>query len=540
MFGIEPRVRLMTSPLPRDVIEDIRDEDDLENALNKINMTDSTDTAETEPVASCSGEHQIITGAKQAAESSSKTSEESPVEVEASQYDIEAGASTAEEPLIIPPNDKDIEVITNVNQQIMTSREAAHQNLKKQDRRMTLASDKIHVPVEIGDNVIIQIPDVDRAKANLRNIVGVILQKDDQGFHKIGTKYGMLDKLYCRYEPTSDFSGVLISVPESPTTFLNPTGLMPISDVLSAFHANKHDPVKICDIFEETPIEERQLLNSLVKQQFGCHMPQLYYNVTKCIASLNFDFEFLIPRKFDVEQITLEDRQIIDYQIHGSYFINIATGLSHDIDQHVDIIMITTPQNGMQNRECETVTLMEDPVMEIVETNPPDGTDVAKIVEMGQNASLNCEQRVALALALCTSPIDDPGPPEELPHKLNSTRNDESVVTSPSTVRKQRISRFTLPRAERSAAGEFRLQYYKRKTDDIVIYEVEHQGMIAHITTNITCALELAKTHVGSHTIKLGIYNFICPNNTAELARNYAYWLYCQITDGHLNLSIRV
>ncbi|CAG9577527.1 unnamed protein product [Danaus chrysippus] len=201
MFGIEPRIGLMTSTLPRDVIEDIRDEDDLENALNKINMTDSTDTAETEPVASCSGEHQIITGGKQkAAESSSKTSEESPVEVEASQYDIEAGASTAEEPLIIPPNDKDIEVITNVNQQIMTSREAAHQNLKKQAIRMTLASDKIHVPVEIGDNVIIQIPDVDRAKANLRNIVGVVLQKDDQGFHKIGTKYGMLDKLYCMSE----------------------------------------------------------------------------------------------------------------------------------------------------------------------------------------------------------------------------------------------------------------------------------------------------------------------------------------------------
>ncbi|CAG9561120.1 unnamed protein product [Danaus chrysippus] len=201
MFGIEPRVGLMTSTLPRDVIEDIRDEDDLENALNKINMTDSTDTAETEPVASRSGEHQIITGAKQkAAESSSKTSEESPVEVEASQYDIEAGASTAEEPLIIPPNDKDIEVITNVNQQIMTSREAAHQNLKKQARRMTLASDKIHVPVEIGDNVIIQIPDVDRAKANLRNIVRVVLQKDDQDFHKIGTKYAMLDKLYCRSE----------------------------------------------------------------------------------------------------------------------------------------------------------------------------------------------------------------------------------------------------------------------------------------------------------------------------------------------------
>ncbi|XP_023241970.1 uncharacterized protein LOC111640202 [Centruroides sculpturatus] len=65
---------------------------------------------------------------------------------------------------------------------------------------MKLASDSIHAPVEIGDNIIIPIPDVDRAKADLRNIIGVILQKDEQGLHKIGTKYGILDKLYCRSE----------------------------------------------------------------------------------------------------------------------------------------------------------------------------------------------------------------------------------------------------------------------------------------------------------------------------------------------------
>ncbi|CAK1602532.1 unnamed protein product [Parnassius mnemosyne] len=64
---------------------------------------------------------------------------------------------------------------------------------------MTLTSDTIHVSREIGGNVIMQIPDVDRGKAVLRNIVGVVLQKNDQGFHKIETQYGMLDKLYCRY-----------------------------------------------------------------------------------------------------------------------------------------------------------------------------------------------------------------------------------------------------------------------------------------------------------------------------------------------------
>lgn len=202
MFGIEPRVGLMTSTLPRDIIGDIRDENDLENALKKINMMDSTNNAETEPVASCSGQHQIITRTKREdTESSSKTRGESPITAEASESDNEAEASTTVESLIIPLNDKNLEVVKDVNRQIIISRETAHQNLKKQAKRMTLASDAIHVPVEIGDNVIIRIPDVDRAKADLRNIVGVVLQKDEQGFHKIGTKYGILDKLCCRYAP---------------------------------------------------------------------------------------------------------------------------------------------------------------------------------------------------------------------------------------------------------------------------------------------------------------------------------------------------
>ncbi|XP_023225134.1 uncharacterized protein LOC111626083 [Centruroides sculpturatus] len=65
---------------------------------------------------------------------------------------------------------------------------------------MKLASDSIHASIEISDNIIIPIPDIDRVKADLRNIIGVILQKDEQGLHKFGTKYGILDKLYCKSE----------------------------------------------------------------------------------------------------------------------------------------------------------------------------------------------------------------------------------------------------------------------------------------------------------------------------------------------------
>jgi hypothetical protein len=41
-------------------------------------------------------------------------------------------------------------------------------------------------------------PNVDRAKADLRNILGVVLDTNEDGMYKIGMKDGVVDKLYCR------------------------------------------------------------------------------------------------------------------------------------------------------------------------------------------------------------------------------------------------------------------------------------------------------------------------------------------------------
>jgi hypothetical protein len=41
-------------------------------------------------------------------------------------------------------------------------------------------------------------PILHSAKADLRNIVGVVLDKNEDGLYKIGTKDGVVDKLYCR------------------------------------------------------------------------------------------------------------------------------------------------------------------------------------------------------------------------------------------------------------------------------------------------------------------------------------------------------
>jgi hypothetical protein len=63
---------------------------------------------------------------------------------------------------------------------------------------MKLISDATHPLADVGGNVIIPIPDVDRALADLRNISGVVLDKNEDSLYKIRKKDGVVDKLYCR------------------------------------------------------------------------------------------------------------------------------------------------------------------------------------------------------------------------------------------------------------------------------------------------------------------------------------------------------
>ncbi|CAH1102021.1 unnamed protein product [Psylliodes chrysocephalus] len=86
------------------------------------------------------------------------------------------------------------------SQNVLEARSKAAQSLEKQAKKMKATSHKLYQPAKVGDNIIIPTPDVDRAKEDLRNVIGVVLEASDDGFYKIGTKHGILQKLYCRNE----------------------------------------------------------------------------------------------------------------------------------------------------------------------------------------------------------------------------------------------------------------------------------------------------------------------------------------------------
>jgi organic hydroperoxide reductase OsmC/OhrA len=79
----------------------------------------------------------------------------------------------------IENGDEEEEVLAGTSLHISSARKEAHENLNKQATRMKMISDATHLPVDVEGNVILPIPDVDRAKADLRNVVGVVLERNE-------------------------------------------------------------------------------------------------------------------------------------------------------------------------------------------------------------------------------------------------------------------------------------------------------------------------------------------------------------------------
>ena len=67
-----------------------------------------------------------------------------------------------------------------------------------QAERMVNRSHILCKPGSPGDNVVVPIPSVDRGRGDPRNILGVILYRDESDQYKIAVKSGILKGLYSR------------------------------------------------------------------------------------------------------------------------------------------------------------------------------------------------------------------------------------------------------------------------------------------------------------------------------------------------------
>src|ERR1700761_1642397 len=144
LFGCTPRVGLRSTHLPEEVLRLMVSEDDLFNALHTTDTIESNDPA--------------------AATTSSSINQSS-------------------------------DPSTN---SIQPCRKRAREALQEQAQRMVKRSRIIHKPGDPGDNVTIPIPLVDRGRGEAENIMGVIIDRNENDLYRIAVHAGILQGMYAR------------------------------------------------------------------------------------------------------------------------------------------------------------------------------------------------------------------------------------------------------------------------------------------------------------------------------------------------------
>ena len=204
MFGEEPKVGLTSSNLPHEVLVRLQYEEDL-LALLQTPAPKTGNDDELLPTTACDNNN---------LPSSSASNNIEPLPSNSTEYNIEApNCSTTEAPLhninkpesneITAPEagdsitdlpfdadvqsksvDQRIECIANQRKRTCESELAQAERMVKRSRIELKAG-------QIGDNVAVPIPMVDRGRDDPRNILGVIVDKDENNLYRIAVKDGI-------------------------------------------------------------------------------------------------------------------------------------------------------------------------------------------------------------------------------------------------------------------------------------------------------------------------------------------------------------
>ena len=186
MFGCKAKVGLKTFLPSLDILPEMKSEEDLESILkdnqsgNEPETTNNVDTN----AGCCSDENTDY------------------VELPSGNTEIHSNALLTEGDQQMPTTSV-IDATINVrSQNISKARDTARQSLDKQAKKMLLLSNTKFPQAEVGQSVRIKVPEVDRAKADGRNILAVVIFIEKENLYKLGTKHGILDQFYSRNEFT--------------------------------------------------------------------------------------------------------------------------------------------------------------------------------------------------------------------------------------------------------------------------------------------------------------------------------------------------
>ena len=82
-------------------------------------------------------------------------------------------------------------------------REGAKSGQKQQAQKMVSLSNSRLPAVDIGTNVVVRVLDLDRGRLAPRNVLAFVVDVSSSGLYLLGTKEGLLERLYARIEFTT-------------------------------------------------------------------------------------------------------------------------------------------------------------------------------------------------------------------------------------------------------------------------------------------------------------------------------------------------
>jgi len=86
---------------------------------------------------------------------------------------------------------------------INNEREGAKSGQEQQAQKMVSLSNSRLPAVDIGTNIVVRVPDLDRGRLAPRNVLAVFVDVISSGLYLLGTKEGLLERLYARNEFTT-------------------------------------------------------------------------------------------------------------------------------------------------------------------------------------------------------------------------------------------------------------------------------------------------------------------------------------------------
>ena len=110
---------------------------------------------------------------------------------------------------------------------IKIEREGAKSGQEQQAQKMVSLSNSRLPAVDIGTNVVVRVPDLDRRSLAPRNVLAVVVGVNSSGLYLLGTKDGLLERMHARDQFTTADNFEAHDVPSSSLSLRSASMIIP-------------------------------------------------------------------------------------------------------------------------------------------------------------------------------------------------------------------------------------------------------------------------------------------------------------------------